>query len=80
VTLTWNSNGRYTDRWVRLKVASQQQRFLRDIDEFDVPIAHAEGRIAVRQPELLQQLRQNQQQIALCYWSSPRGTARSHLR
>jgi len=68
VTLTWNSNGRYTDRWVRLKVASSNSAFLRDIDEFDVPIAHAEGRIAVRQPELLQQLRQNQQ-IALCYWS-----------
>jgi phosphoribosylformylglycinamidine synthase len=68
VTLTWNSNGRYTDRWVRLKVASTNSAFLRDIDEFDVPIAHAEGRIAVRQPELLQQLRQNQQ-IALCYWS-----------
>lgn len=68
VTLTWNSNGRYTDRWVRLKVASSSSAFLRDIDEFDVPIAHAEGRIAVRQPELLQQLRQNKQ-IALCYWS-----------
>ena len=68
VTLTWNSNGRYTDRWVRLKVASRNSVFLRDIDEFDVPIAHAEGRIAVRQPQLLEQLRQ-QHQIALCYWS-----------
>ena len=69
ITLTWNSNGRYTDRWVRLKVASQNSAFLRGIDEFDVPIAHAEGRIAVRSPELLEQLR-NQQQIALCYWST----------
>jgi len=69
VTLTWNSNGRYTDRWVRLKVASSNSAFLRDIDEFDVPIAHAEGRIAVRQPQLLEQLRQHNQ-IALCYWSA----------
>ncbi|MFN9236755.1 MAG: phosphoribosylformylglycinamidine synthase subunit PurQ [Planctomyces sp.] len=68
VTLTWNSNGRYTDRWVRLKVASRNSVFLRDIDEFDVPIAHAEGRIAVRLPQLLEQLRQHHQ-IALCYWS-----------
>jgi phosphoribosylformylglycinamidine synthase len=69
VTLTWNSNGRYTDRWVRLKVASSNSAFLRDIDEFDVPIAHAEGRIAVCQPQLLEQLRQHNQ-IALCYWSA----------
>ena len=69
ITLTWNSNGRYTDRWVRLKVTSHNSAFLRGIDEFDVPIAHAEGRIAVRSPELLEQLR-NQQQIALCYWSA----------
>ncbi len=69
ITLTWNSNGRYTDRWVRLKVASQNSAFLRGIDEFDVPIAHAEGRIAVRSPELLNQLR-DRHQIALCYWST----------
>jgi phosphoribosylformylglycinamidine synthase I len=68
VTLTWNSNGRYTDRWVRLKVTSGNSAFLRGIDEFDVPIAHAEGRIAVQTPELLETLR-DQQQIALCYWS-----------
>jgi phosphoribosylformylglycinamidine synthase len=55
VTLTWNSNGRYTDRWVRLKVASSNSAFLRDIDE--------------RQPQLLEQLRQHNQ-IALCYWSA----------
>ncbi|MCA9012696.1 MAG: phosphoribosylformylglycinamidine synthase subunit PurQ, partial [Planctomycetaceae bacterium] len=32
VTLTWNSNGRYTDRWVRLKVTSCNSVFLRGID------------------------------------------------
>ena len=68
VTLTWNSNGRYTDRWVKLKVTSSNSVFLRGMDEFDVPIAHAEGRIAVESPAVLDELRQ-QQQIALCYWS-----------
>lgn len=68
LTLTWNSNGRYTDRWVRLKVTSGNSVFLRGIDELDAPMAHAEGRIAVRDPELLTSLRQ-QQSIALCYWS-----------
>ena len=68
LTLTWNRNGRYTDRWVRLKVTSSNSVFLRGMDEFDVPIAHAEGRIAVESPAVLDQLR-SQQQIALCYWS-----------
>lgn len=68
VTLTWNANGRYTDRWVRLKVASSKSVFLTGIDEFDVPMAHAEGRIALNRPELLDELRSNGQ-LALCYWS-----------
>ncbi len=67
-TLTWNRNGRYTDRWVRLKVASSKSVFLKGIDEFDAPMAHAEGRIAVRTPSLLEDLRA-QEAIALCYWS-----------
>ena len=68
VTLTWNSNGRYTDRWVRLKVTSSNSVFLRGIDEFDVPMAHAEGRIVLKDPALLETLRSNSQ-LALCYWS-----------
>lgn len=68
VTLTWNSNGRYTDRWVRLKVTSSNSVFLRGIDEFDVPMAHAEGRIVLKDPALLESLRSNAQ-LALCYWS-----------
>ncbi|MEJ7595860.1 MAG: phosphoribosylformylglycinamidine synthase subunit PurQ, partial [Planctomycetaceae bacterium] len=59
VTLTWNSNGRYTDRWVRLKVTSCNSVFLTGIDEFDVPMAHAERRIALKHPEVLEELREN---------------------
>lgn len=43
-TLTWNENGRYTALWVRLRTASQNNVFLKDIDEIELPIAHAEGR------------------------------------
>jgi phosphoribosylformylglycinamidine synthase len=43
------------------------------MDEFDVPIAHAEGRIAVQNPAVLDELRHNNQ-VALCYWS-PRAAA-----
>ena len=45
VTLTWNENGKYTALWVRLKNLAPQNAFLRDIDEIELPIAHAEGRI-----------------------------------
>jgi phosphoribosylformylglycinamidine synthase I len=68
VTLTWNANGRYTDRWVRLKVTSSQSVFLRGMDEFEIPTAHAEGRIALKSPELLDELRSSGQ-LALSYWS-----------
>lgn len=68
ITLAWNANGRYTDRWVRLKVSSSKSVFLRGMDEFDVPMAHAEGRIAVKQPELLDELRALGS-LALCYWA-----------
>lgn len=67
LTLTWNNSGRYVDRWVSLKVASSNCVFLKDIDELDVPIAHAEGRIAVRNEAVLEGLR-SKDQMALCYW------------
>lgn len=68
ITLTWNNSGRYTDRWVRLKVTNSNSVFLKDLDEFEVPIAHAEGRIAVADESVLQSLRQNGQ-LALSYWN-----------
>ena len=68
VTLTWNHSGRYIDRWVRLKVTSDNNVFLRDMDELEVPIAHAEGRIAVKSDKVLEQLRAGGH-IGLCYWN-----------
>jgi phosphoribosylformylglycinamidine synthase len=67
-TLTWNLNGKYTARWVHLKVSAPENVFLKGIDEIDLPIAHAEGRIVVRGPEVLDQWR-NRSQIALSYSS-----------
>jgi len=68
VTLTWNNGGRYVDRWVKLKVTSGNSVFLNNMDEFEVPIAHAEGRVAVKDNSVLDDLRKNGS-IALCYWS-----------
>jgi len=67
-TLTWNDNGKYTALWVRLRVCSEENVFLRGIDEIELPIAHAEGRVAVRNESVLADWRECGL-IALCYRS-----------
>ncbi|MEM7811064.1 MAG: phosphoribosylformylglycinamidine synthase subunit PurQ [Planctomycetota bacterium] len=44
-TLTWNTSGVFTDRWVRLAVTASENVFLRGLTDFEVPVAHAEGRL-----------------------------------
>lgn len=65
-TLTWNHNGKYTARWVHLRTANSKSVFLRGIESLDLPIAHAEGRIVVRDNAVLEGWRRGQQ-LALCY-------------
>lgn len=65
-TLTWNRNGKYTALWVRVKVAAPRNVFLHGLDELDLPIAHAEGRVTVTDPAVLSGWRQ-QEQIAVQY-------------
>ena len=69
VTLTWNDNGRYTARWVELVVSSPQSVFLQGIERIELPIAHAEGRVAVREAGLIDRWREAGQ-LALQYASS----------
>ncbi|SFH68954.1 phosphoribosylformylglycinamidine synthase I [Planctomicrobium piriforme] len=68
-TLTWNANGRYTDLWVNLKVASSKNVFLQGIDTLPCPIAHGEGRLVVSDPAILADWKTNGQ-IALQYVDS----------
>ncbi|MCA9098356.1 MAG: phosphoribosylformylglycinamidine synthase subunit PurQ [Planctomycetaceae bacterium] len=65
-TLTWNLNGKYTARWVNLKVASSKNVFLKGLDELELPIAHAEGRIAVSDTGVIDDWKSNQQ-VAMRY-------------
>ncbi len=78
-TLTWNHNGKYTARWVHCKVTSPNNVFLRGIDELDLPIAHAEGRIVVREDAVVDRWRARGQ-VALEYseWRATDGTAGPH--
>ena len=68
-TLTWNQNGKYTALWVRLKTGSTKNVFLQGIESIELPIAHAEGRIVVRAPEVVETWKK-QGQIALRYTGS----------
>lgn len=65
-TLTWNTNGRYTARWVRVRVTSPNSVFLRGLETFDLPIAHAEGRICATDDAIVARW-QAAGQLALAY-------------
>jgi len=65
-TLAWNESGRFEDRWIRLRSASNRCIFLQGIEECELPVAHAEGRFVPRDKRILQDL-QASGQIALRY-------------
>lgn len=67
-TLTWNDNGKYTAVWVSLGVEAPKNVFLRGIETIELPVAHAEGRIVVREPSIIDAWRKNGQ-VTLCYRS-----------
>ena len=56
VTLTWNDNGRYTDRWVRLSPMGERCVFLRGVESMYLPIAHGEGKFVARDEATLNSL------------------------
>lgn len=55
-TLTWNQSGVYTDRWTRLTVDQDRCVFLKGVKELYLPVAHAEGRFAARNDDVLDSL------------------------
>ena len=78
-TLTWNSNGKYTARWVHCKVTTSNNVFLQGIDELDLPIAHAEGRIVVEDDSVVAHW-EHGGQISLRYtnWPNAESSDRTH--
>ncbi len=57
-TLTFNTNGRYEDRWVYLQATPGKCPFLTGYTRFYVPMAHGEGRFISREPWILEGLDQ----------------------
>lgn len=62
-SLTWNDSGKFMDRWVGLKVTSERCVFLQGISEMYLPIAHAEGKFAIRDTASLAKFEANGQMV-----------------
>jgi phosphoribosylformylglycinamidine synthase subunit PurQ / glutaminase len=75
-TLAWNASGKFEDRWIRLRADASKCVFLSGIERLYLPVAHGEGRVAVRSGENLTQL-ERAGQLALRYAASSR---REHRR
>ncbi|TWT90729.1 Phosphoribosylformylglycinamidine synthase [Pseudobythopirellula maris] len=75
-TLAWSDRGRYDARWVTLHATPGECVFLRGIDTIEMPVAHAEGRFAIRDSAALDRLR-NAGQLVLRYaeGDNPNGSA-----
>ena len=69
-TLTLNESGKFEDRWVYLRVASDKCVFLRGIEQMYLPIAHAEGKFVARDADTLNRL-DAAGQLVLRYTAAP---------
>ncbi len=75
IALTDNESNRFECRWVTLRSEECACPWLEAGELTPVPVAHAEGRFVVRDPEVLERLRENGQ-IALTYVAPDGGKAR----
>src|SRR5690606_9622402 len=66
-----NTSGRFIDRWVRLGVRSAKCIWTRDLDDLELPIAHAEGRFVPADETIRKALWQDDR-VALVYVRSDR--------
>jgi phosphoribosylformylglycinamidine synthase I len=72
-TLTLNDSGKFEDRWVWLRTASDKCVFLQGIESMYLPVAHAEGKFIARDQATLDALDASGQ-LTLRYTLPPDGT------
>jgi len=65
-TLTHNDSGKYIDIWVKLKVNGSASVFLKNLEDLELPIAHAEGKFVMKDADSLDTMNQKEL-IALSY-------------
>jgi len=60
VTLTKNNSAKYEDRWVWCKVnGDNNSPFLKDIEKFQVPVRHGEGKLIIKNEEIEEKIIEN---------------------
>lgn len=72
ITLALNESGRYEDHWVRLRAEAPQCAFLPPGETFEMPVGHAEGRVAFSDESALAVL-ESSNRVALRYVASDDG-------
>jgi phosphoribosylformylglycinamidine synthase len=65
-TLTNNDCGHYVDQWIRLSPRSKKCIWTRDLEDFDCPMAHGEGKFVPASDETRQML-WDDDRVALVY-------------
>jgi phosphoribosylformylglycinamidine synthase subunit PurQ / glutaminase len=66
-SLVHNVSGRFVCRWTPLRVVAGNNAFLQGLPErIELPVAHAEGRLVTREPEIAKHFR-DQGHVALTY-------------
>jgi phosphoribosylformylglycinamidine synthase len=63
MTLAWNDSARFEDRWVKLRVDSSLSPFAEKGDVIACPVAHAEGKVVLRDDSVLDRLREGNQVV-----------------
>lgn len=63
-TLGFNTNARFEDRWVYLKMSPGRCAFIRESEIVPMPVAHAEGRFAVAEEQVLEELKSQGRVVA----------------
>jgi phosphoribosylformylglycinamidine synthase subunit PurQ / glutaminase len=79
-TLTLNESGKFEDRWVELRVASDKCVFLQGIERMYLPVAHAEGKFVARDEATLKRLDAAGQLVLRYATSADETTSRGSLR
>lgn len=75
VTLALNASGRFQCEWICLKTEQSAATWLHSLPEqFDIPIAHGEGRFVVSSPAMLSKLKRNKQIIFRYHGRNPNGS------
>ena len=65
-SLTWNEEGKFINRWIKVSASPSNCLWTRNLTQFDLPIRNGEGRFYSLNKDQIEQLRLNQQ-VALEY-------------